>query len=216
MYRRIRIKNFRGLRDLIVDDLGRLNLFVGPNNVGKTSVLEALWLFQAPTNPSLTLNVAGFRGYVQPVPMPEPLWHGLFYDMGITRRIEIAGTRTDGTAETLGITLSPQWEGEIEPRANGSVGANPSFAPIVSMSVPPETLVYEYAIDGEPPAVSRFSLALGRANLQVDPAFTERAEIARRVSIFLAARSRTTLEELADRFTRAQDSVGVESLVRTL
>jgi len=38
-------KNFRSLRKLELKDLARINLLVGKNNSGKTSVLEALYLF---------------------------------------------------------------------------------------------------------------------------------------------------------------------------
>jgi predicted ATP-binding protein involved in virulence len=45
-----RINKFRGLRDLKIEGLGQVNLFVGNNNSGKTSVLEALSLFCDPLN----------------------------------------------------------------------------------------------------------------------------------------------------------------------
>jgi AAA15 family ATPase/GTPase len=38
----LRIQNFRTFRDLTIDRLGRVNLVVGKNNVGKTSLLEAI------------------------------------------------------------------------------------------------------------------------------------------------------------------------------
>ena len=38
------IKNFRALEHLEVPQLGRVNLLVGKNNAGKSSVLEALRL----------------------------------------------------------------------------------------------------------------------------------------------------------------------------
>ncbi len=41
----LHIKNFRGLRALDVDKVGRVNLVVGRNSVGKTTVLEALSLW---------------------------------------------------------------------------------------------------------------------------------------------------------------------------
>ena len=44
------IGRFRGLRDLRIENLGQINLFVGNNNSGKTSVLEALSLFCDPLN----------------------------------------------------------------------------------------------------------------------------------------------------------------------
>ena len=41
----LRIQNFRTFRDLTIDRLGRVNLIVGKNNVGKTALLEALWVW---------------------------------------------------------------------------------------------------------------------------------------------------------------------------
>jgi len=42
------VSRFRGLRDLVLADLGRINLLVGPNNTGKTSILEAVAIFCRP------------------------------------------------------------------------------------------------------------------------------------------------------------------------
>lgn len=44
MLRSVKIENFRGLQSLDLQDLGRLNLLVGANNCGKTSILEAIQL----------------------------------------------------------------------------------------------------------------------------------------------------------------------------
>jgi ABC-type branched-subunit amino acid transport system ATPase component len=41
----LEIKGYRCFEDLQVKKLGRVNLIVGKNNVGKTAFLEALWLF---------------------------------------------------------------------------------------------------------------------------------------------------------------------------
>ena len=41
----IEVRNFRGLNDLSIGTLGRVNLFVGKNNVGKTSLLEAVQIW---------------------------------------------------------------------------------------------------------------------------------------------------------------------------
>src|SRR5690349_1523288 len=44
MYSSFTIQNFRGFEHLEFNDLARINLIAGTNNVGKTSVLEALML----------------------------------------------------------------------------------------------------------------------------------------------------------------------------
>lgn len=48
MLRDLRITNFRGLREFAMSGLGRVNLLVGTNNCGKTSVLEAIHMLSAP------------------------------------------------------------------------------------------------------------------------------------------------------------------------
>jgi energy-coupling factor transporter ATP-binding protein EcfA2 len=55
------IHRFRGLAGLDLADLGRVNLFVGPNNSGKTSVLEAISTFCRPLDPLEWLNTAWRR-----------------------------------------------------------------------------------------------------------------------------------------------------------
>lgn len=47
---KLTIKRFRGLRDVVLEGLGQVNIIVGPNNCGKSSVLEALELLSDPTN----------------------------------------------------------------------------------------------------------------------------------------------------------------------
>lgn len=55
------IHRFRGLRDLELAGLGHVNLFVGANNSGKTTVLEALSTFCRPLDPLEWLNTAWRR-----------------------------------------------------------------------------------------------------------------------------------------------------------
>lgn len=45
MFREIEIKSYRGLRNIKLTDLERINVLIGENNSGKTSVLEAIQLF---------------------------------------------------------------------------------------------------------------------------------------------------------------------------
>lgn len=49
----LEIKGYRGFEHLTVDRLGRVNLVVGKNSVGKTALLEALYFYARPTRGSL-------------------------------------------------------------------------------------------------------------------------------------------------------------------
>ncbi len=60
----LNISNFRGINNLIVNDLSAVNIFVGANNCGKTSVLEALKLMSAPTDIGQMVVVALQRAQV--------------------------------------------------------------------------------------------------------------------------------------------------------
>lgn len=53
MLKTLKIDCFRGIRNLSVSSLNRINLVVGDNNSGKTSVLEALELLRSPAQGSL-------------------------------------------------------------------------------------------------------------------------------------------------------------------
>lgn len=55
------IHRFRGLRDLNLNSLGKINLFVGINNSGKTSVLEAISTYCRPLDPLEWLRAARRR-----------------------------------------------------------------------------------------------------------------------------------------------------------
>lgn len=52
-FKDIEINNFRGFDHLKIEDFGQINLFVGKNNSGKTSVLESLYLLSGCDRPEL-------------------------------------------------------------------------------------------------------------------------------------------------------------------
>ncbi len=53
MLTNLKIQNFRLLKDVEIQQLGRVNLIVGKNNAGKSSVLEALRIYEALGSPLL-------------------------------------------------------------------------------------------------------------------------------------------------------------------
>ena len=56
-FKDLEINNFRGFDHLKIEDFGQINLFVGKNNSGKTSVLEALAFLLTPDNPQIASSI---------------------------------------------------------------------------------------------------------------------------------------------------------------
>ncbi|HEU5374969.1 MAG TPA: AAA family ATPase [Ktedonobacteraceae bacterium] len=61
----LEIQNFRGFRHLQIERLGRVNLIVGKNNIGKSSLLEALELYARRGIPSLIWQLLRTRDEVK-------------------------------------------------------------------------------------------------------------------------------------------------------
>ena len=59
---RLHIKNFKNLEDLQIDKLGRVNLIACENNVGKSSLLEAISIFQSGGSLEWLKQLLVFRG----------------------------------------------------------------------------------------------------------------------------------------------------------
>jgi AAA15 family ATPase/GTPase len=57
----LKIKNFRILEDVTIEKLGHVNLIVGKNNSGKSTVLEALALLASGFNPEVMLFISNNR-----------------------------------------------------------------------------------------------------------------------------------------------------------
>jgi len=61
-FKSVKIENFRGIKSLEISDLARVNLFVGENGCGKTSVLESVFCLVGISNPGLIIDRQNARG----------------------------------------------------------------------------------------------------------------------------------------------------------
>lgn len=116
----IEIQAFRGLKGLRLDGLSRVNVIVGRNNAGKTSVLEAVSACCQPLNADAWLALARRRGLNAPRQSNEALITSLF-PRGLFGRLDISlGYRRTATPDHrwhLGAQLTEQTQITDEPEA---------------------------------------------------------------------------------------------------
>ena len=82
------VKNFRNLRSVTMERLGRFTLIGGKNGVGKTALLEAVWLLSGADLPELGPRVDTFRGL--PPFGPENVFRDIFRDFKTNQRITVS------------------------------------------------------------------------------------------------------------------------------
>lgn len=63
MIENLTIQNFRGLKDFSISDIHRINVFLGKNNCGKSSILDALYMLLQPTKPQNFLAINDVRNF---------------------------------------------------------------------------------------------------------------------------------------------------------
>jgi len=70
----LEIREFRAFHHLQIERLGRVNLIVGKNNVGKSSILEALWLYANRGLPAIIWQILETRNETKdPASDPEAI-----------------------------------------------------------------------------------------------------------------------------------------------
>ncbi len=96
------ISKFRGFEELSIEgSLDRINLVAGLNSVGKTALLEAIYVLIGMGNIELIVKLSNYRGlagsYVGELPhLTELFWVSLFHNLDPSNDIEIRGTLSDG------------------------------------------------------------------------------------------------------------------------
>ncbi|MEM9454648.1 MAG: ATP-binding protein [Myxococcota bacterium] len=109
MFKDLRIHGFRCFESLTVSDLGRVNLLVGENGAGKTSVLEGMRLLYSGGNPISLLASAlergeydsdeDERGHLERVAVLRFVFFGRAAERGA--QLSIEGQKPDGTSQVV-------------------------------------------------------------------------------------------------------------------
>ena len=87
MLERLEINNFRGIKKLNFDSFKNINIFTGKANVGKTSVLEAIYTILK-LNPASMIEMSNLRAIVG----YDDIFKSLFYDYNLKNSIKLNST----------------------------------------------------------------------------------------------------------------------------
>ncbi len=141
MLTELNVENFRGIQNLSIKDMRRLVLLSGNNNVGKSSVLEAIFFMMDHLSPDSFNRLNGFRGVSVPVNGVD-LWTPLFYQMNPDNTIRIKATRGKDN-----LTLSYRKDDSYIPALNGGIPKNVAGS-FQSSAKNNYTLRFDFTVEG--------------------------------------------------------------------
>jgi hypothetical protein len=212
MLRSFRARNFRCFQDTEVKELAGVNLFIGKNNVGKTSLLEALFLHAGPNNPDLPMALNFLRGISQFELNAEEIWGWLFTGRRLDGAIELRGVDKEGKERILRIQLGSSESTPISTPSNGKPGPARS-ASVATTALGPRNLLLHYEENGKALGTSRaLILADGpQPTVKLEPA----AGLAHPLALFLTPAAQQLVENV-ERFSRLQDAGQEQDLLKAL
>ena len=121
----IHIQNFRCFNNLKVKGFKSINLIGGPNNVGKTALLEALLLSSHPSPNSYNL-LRQFRNEKDSLikNAPDKVWNYFFYNQDKTKVIKFLSEFTGEQTTALELSCTKDIEAILEAISSNSLGNN--------------------------------------------------------------------------------------------
>ncbi|MBR3529677.1 MAG: AAA family ATPase [Bacteroidales bacterium] len=113
-FKSIDIRNFRSVDHLKMDDLSRINVLVGQNNSGKSTVLEAIALSLGLSNPDMPQAINAIRAR-------KPFSNFIdikyfFNNLNVSVSPEITMSQTDGTIRHLSLGLNYVFDELADPK----------------------------------------------------------------------------------------------------
>jgi len=188
------IKNFKCFKQLELPELGKITLVGGRNNVGKTALLEALFLFSDRIHPDMVLKQYGWRGVETVTTTPESMWAPIFSNFDMTHKILISVV-IDGQRESATFKYNPSYLLQSYPIPSPQTGVQEvrTDQPVTSFS-----LDIEYSDTlGKKTASHLVISPQGQPGLQQDS-----PDIKSKQAIILPAKKHVSSKENCDRFSK--------------
>lgn len=110
----INIENFRGIDHLTIEDFSRVNVFLGQNNSGKTTMLEAIAMLMSMSNPDVPQAINAVRAR-------KPFSNFIdvqyfFNNLDVTTPPEVKAELSDGSFRHLTLALSYVFDELADPK----------------------------------------------------------------------------------------------------
>ena len=205
------IKNFKCFKQLTLPDLGRITLIGGKNNVGKTALLEVLFLFFDRMPPNMILKQYGWRGLGNVITTPAGMWGPIFRNYDLETQISIS-LWIDKKKESATYKFNPSFmlEGlppnEI-PHGLGEKSIRTDLEPIPSFS-----LDIEYDDGSDNKKSSHLIISpKGAPGIKHDYSVSGLRNV-----VFLPAKIQITSKENSERFSKLKKTGREEDVVRFL
>jgi hypothetical protein len=210
MYRSLALRRFRAIESLEVRDLRRINLIVGRNNSGKTSLLEAVFLLCGATNPVFPMTIAQMRGQRLGGSLPDPIWRPLFYRLDPRQSIEVEGQWNDDAAARSLLIEALQVRSYTDYMDRSSSGAGVAHAN-QDFAIGGVQLTYRSATVRNPIVTTAvFDPKTGN----VDAPSKDRGDFVR--STYLSARAYASMSGIAERFSHLVRNKDESEVVQAL
>lgn len=100
----IEINSFRGIKQLSLNNLRPITIFLGENSVGKSAILESLFMITGPSNPFMPIRITAFRAHNN-IGIKEVNY--MFYDSDLSRIPSLKANL--GDSETRLLSLKPTY-----------------------------------------------------------------------------------------------------------
>ncbi|MBR1668715.1 MAG: AAA family ATPase [Bacteroidaceae bacterium] len=113
-FKSIEIKKFRGIDHLLIEDCSRVNVFLGQNNSGKTTVLESIAMLMSMSNPDIPQAINAVRARKPFSKFIDIQYY--FNNLDVATPPEVKAEQTDGFSRHLKFALSYVFDELADPQ----------------------------------------------------------------------------------------------------
>lgn len=205
------IKNFKCFKQLTLPDFGRITIVGGKNNVGKTALLESIFMFFDRTSTNMFLRQYGWRGLGRVPSTPEGMWAPTFRYYDLSEPMTLSVWR-DNKMESAVFKYNPNFMLDSLPPSEAPQSLGQKSIRTDAEPVPSFSLDIEY--DNGSGTINIAHLLIspkGAPGLKLDYVAS-----GLKPAIFLPAKIQISSKETSERFSKLQKTKSVQKALNIL